>query len=148
MSESMNDVTSLQSADRDSLVEQWKRAFKCEPPARSNTGLLRRVLAWHAQCEANGLKPLASISSVQGSAASASSIAPASSTVPISAPTPTPTLSPGTRLLREWRGNTHEVRVVAHGFEYAGQSYKSLSRIARTITGTPWSGPAFFGLKN
>lgn len=129
--------TALQTADRDTLVAQWKRAFKCEPPSRANTSLLRRVLAWHAQCESHGLKPF---SSPAASSASASSSSSPQSGVP--------RLSPGTRLLREWRGATHEVRVMAQGFEYAGQTYKSLSRVARTITGTPWSGPAFFGLKN
>ena len=60
---------------------------------------------------------------------------------------PDSALSPGTRLLREWHGATHEVLVEAHGFEYAGKNYKSLSAVARAITGTPWSGPAFFGTK-
>ena len=56
-------------------------------------------------------------------------------------------LKPGTRLLREWQGTTHEVRVLDAGFDYAGQTYKSLSAVARAITGTPWSGPLFFGIK-
>ena len=54
----------------------------------------------------------------------------------------------GTRFVREWRGERHEVTVVADGFEYRGQRYRSLSVIARTITGTQWSGPAFFGLRD
>lgn len=53
----------------------------------------------------------------------------------------------GTRFVREWRGMLHEVSVLPDGFEYNGQTYRSLSVIARTITGTRWSGPAFFGLK-
>lgn len=53
----------------------------------------------------------------------------------------------GTRLLREWKGVTHEVVVVEGGdFMHNGQRFKSLSHIARTITGTKWSGPAFFGV--
>lgn len=60
---------------------------------------------------------------------------------------PPVTLKPGTRLLREWQGATHEVLVLDVGFDYAGQTYKSLSAIARAITGTPWSGPLFFGIK-
>ena len=50
-------------------------------------------------------------------------------------------------LLREWQGQTHHVTVVEGGFEYDGKVWRSLSAIARSITGTPWSGPAFFGLK-
>lgn len=53
----------------------------------------------------------------------------------------------GTRLIREWRGVEHRVTVAQTGFEYEGRSYASLSAIARTITGTPWNGPAFFGLR-
>jgi len=52
----------------------------------------------------------------------------------------------GTRLLRQWRGATHEVVVSDSGYEYRGTSYRSLSEIARKITGTRWSGPAFFKL--
>ena len=54
---------------------------------------------------------------------------------------------PGTRMVRHWRGKPHEVVVTESGFEYCGRSYRSLSQIAREITGTQWSGPAFFGLK-
>ena len=53
----------------------------------------------------------------------------------------------GTKLLRQWRGETHEVAVADWGFEYRGKHYESLSDIARRITGTRWSGPAFFGLR-
>lgn len=56
-------------------------------------------------------------------------------------------IKPGTRFLREWQGRTHEVTATADGrFAYRGATYKSLSAIARQITGTRWSGPVFFGL--
>ena len=54
----------------------------------------------------------------------------------------------GTRLLREWQGVEHVVTVTADGFEWQGRPYKSLSAIARAITGTRWNGWTFFGLKN
>jgi hypothetical protein len=54
----------------------------------------------------------------------------------------------GTRLIREWQGVEHCVTVLTDGYEYAGRPYRSLSAIARTITGTRWNGPAFFGLRN
>jgi hypothetical protein len=53
----------------------------------------------------------------------------------------------GTRYVREWQGKLHEVSVLPEGYEYNGHIYRSLSEIARGITGTRWSGPAFFGLK-
>lgn len=52
----------------------------------------------------------------------------------------------GTRLIREWRGITHEVVVVENGYRWQQQTYKSLSHIAREITGARWSGPRFFGI--
>ena len=58
-----------------------------------------------------------------------------------------PRTKPGTRMVRHWRGKPHEVLITESGFEYCGRSYGSLSQIAREITGTQWSGPAFFGLK-
>jgi len=53
----------------------------------------------------------------------------------------------GTRLLRVWNGVEHSVTVLQTGFEYQGRPFTSLSAVARHITGTPWNGPAFFGLR-
>jgi hypothetical protein len=53
----------------------------------------------------------------------------------------------GTVLVREWHGVGHQVRVLEEGVLYRGERYRSLSEIARLITGTRWSGPRFFGLK-
>lgn len=61
-------------------------------------------------------------------------------------PTPGLSLKPGARLVREWHGRTHTVTVTEDGFEYADTSYPSLTKIAKKITGTHWSGPRFFGL--
>ena len=54
----------------------------------------------------------------------------------------------GTRLVREWRGRVHEVSVAADGFVWNGKRHRSLSEIARLITGTRWNGWVFFGLKS
>jgi hypothetical protein len=54
---------------------------------------------------------------------------------------------PGTILVREWRGATHHVTIVEDGFLWNGKTYRSLSSIARAITGTPWNGPRFFGMR-
>jgi hypothetical protein len=58
-----------------------------------------------------------------------------------------PRFKAGTRLVREWRGKVHEVLITADGYKYLGETYKSLSPIACRITGTHWSGPAFFGTR-
>jgi hypothetical protein len=64
------------------------------------------------------------------------------------APQPsTPKLKPGARLVREWNGISHTVDVTETGFVYRGESWRSLTAIAKAITGTRWSGPRFFGLK-
>jgi len=57
-------------------------------------------------------------------------------------------LRPGTRLVRTWQGDTHVVLALDKGFSYRGETYLSLSEIARLITGARWSGPLFFGLKS
>ena len=54
----------------------------------------------------------------------------------------------GTRLIREYQGVEHTVTVLHDGFEWEGRPYRSLSAIARAITGTRWNGWMFFGLKN
>jgi len=51
-------------------------------------------------------------------------------------------------LIREWRGVTHRVTVLDHDVVYCGRRYRSLTEVASLITGTHWSGPMFFGLKN
>ena len=58
---------------------------------------------------------------------------------------PRATVKPGTRLVREWNGHTHTVLVHADGVEWRGTRYRSLSVVAREITGAHWSGPRFFG---
>lgn len=58
-----------------------------------------------------------------------------------------PVLKPGTQFVRIWRGKSHCVTVLKRGYEYSGKHFMSLSEIARSITGTRWSGPLFFGLR-
>jgi hypothetical protein len=57
-----------------------------------------------------------------------------------------PVAKAGTRLIRQWHGEVHEVAVLDGGISYRGQRYRSLSQVARAITGVHWSGPRFFGL--
>ena len=61
-----------------------------------------------------------------------------------------PSLSPkaGTVLVRDWGGVTHQVKVLEDGILFRSKRYKSLSEVARVITGSRWSGPLFFGLKS
>lgn len=128
-------LNALAALDRDGLMKQWTETFGCPVPRGIHASFLLRALAWHCQMAAqskggsNGSGSM--LKKLQRSAASASNAS----------------LSHGTRLLREWQGKTHHVTVVSGGFEYAGKTYRSLTAITRHITGTPWSGPQFFGLR-
>ena len=133
VSEGVSDVVAdVASADRSTLTQQWHALFHRDPPAHVQVALMRRVMAWHAQHQAS---PFAA----KGMTAASMSLT--------NPPRSGPTLAPGTRLLREWQGATHEVLALPQGFEYQGKTFSSLSAVARAITGTPWSGPAFFGIK-
>ena len=126
-------LAELASMDRVALGQRWEAAFGNRAPIGSQATLLRHALAWHVQMQALGKgaarKSRRTVQALTKTAAGAV------------------TLSPGTRLLRAWQGRTHHVTVVANGFEFDGKVWRSLSAIARSITGTAWSGPAFFGVK-
>jgi hypothetical protein len=129
-------LAELTALDRPALAARWELAFETPAPRGCQATLLRQALAWHLQMEALKASegPRAAKRSAQALRHAAS--APSSSK-----------LTPGTRLLREWQGRTHHVTVVQGGFEYDGRTWRSLTAIARSITGTPWSGPLFFGLR-
>ena len=129
----MKSVPPANTLDRATLAARWEATFGCPAPRHAQVAFLASALAWQAQVQASdhwrgsiGATRLARL--FRQSA-------------------PLVTLSPGTRLLREWQGATHQITVLTKGFEYQGQTYSSLSAIARAITGTAWSGPLFFGLK-
>ena len=116
-----------------SLKEHWTEAFGSTSPTGAKVRFLQLALAWHSQMQASD--------AWRGAAGLARLIRS------LRVPSPPVTLSPGSRLVREWKGVTHQVTVLSSGFEYAGKIYPSLSAVARHITGTAWSGPLFFGLK-
>ncbi len=130
------DLAELQSLSRVELAERWVAVFGCPAPRSCQAQLLRQALAWQLQMQA--LRQSAGAREVDCIAQGLRRAASMSATV---------TLSPGTRLLREWQGQTHHVTVLAQGFEYNSQVFRSLTAIARLITGTAWSGPLFFGLR-
>lgn len=121
------------------LRQYWRRLYRSEPPARIKRELLLLAVAWKVQEQALGgysvrtRRRLAQLGADRGKS-SASGIRSHIN------------LKPGLRLVREWHGTTHQVLVLEDGFEWNATIHKSLSAIARQITGTPWSGPRFFGL--
>ena len=133
-------LSRLPQLDIRELREEWRRLYKTDTSPRLSSELLIRAIAHRMQEVAlGGLRPelqrqLRQIALELKQTGAA--------TTPLR-----PQLKPGTRLMREWRGRTHEVLVLDDGFSWQGTDYRSLSAIARMITGTAWSGPLFFGLK-
>jgi hypothetical protein len=133
-------LAELPHLDREALQRRWETLFGHPAPARVRRDLLRRVIAYRIQEQAyGGLKP-ATVRQLRRMAEDLKSgCTPTAS--------PTASLRPGARLMREWNGDTHVVDVTPDGFTWRGNAYRSLSVIAREITGARWSGPRFFGLK-
>ncbi len=113
-----------------------------EPPRFAKRSLLTQQIAWELQVKAfGGLDPTLRR---QLLAMRAKGKASSNGVEVCSVP---PALRPGVKLIRSWKGVTHHITVTNSGFAWRDQTYKSLSVIAREITGTSWSGPVFFGLK-
>jgi hypothetical protein len=128
----------LCEASPDELRKEWLRLYRSQPP-RLSRDLLIRAIAYRIQelrygglSKASRRKLAALVQAGRGN----EEIAPESA----------PRIRAGARLVREWNGRTHTVTVEEEGFTYAGRGYRSLSAIAREITGARWSGPRFFGL--
>lgn len=133
-------VAALAEMSRAELLARWEAEFGAPLHFRANVRLLRYALAYRIQEKAyGGLKPATRRRLRQIAAA-----VRAGRALPSLAPL---TIKPGTRLVRDWGGETHVVTALAAGFEYREKRYESLSVIAREITGTRRSGPLFFGLR-
>ena len=136
LDEQLNSLATMSPAQ---LRDCWQGAVKSEPP-NVPTSLLRRLVAQRLQVKRHGGLP-ASVARELASRAGGQRVVP----LRVAAPVPIPE---GTRFIREWHGQTIEVTAVADGFEWQGQSFRSLSEVARKVTGTHWSGPRFFGLRD
>jgi hypothetical protein len=122
------------------LKVRYRSLYRSEPPPGLSRSLLLRALAYRLQEAAlGGLSRSTRRRLVQVAANDAEQL-PA-------APTLRYEPQPGTVLIREWHRVAHHVTILNHGVHYGGEHYRSLSQVARLITGTRWSGPAFFGLR-
>jgi hypothetical protein len=134
-------LAALQTADTPDLKQQWRELFGKEPPPH-NRAYLRSRLAYRVQELAyGGLKPetLARLEALGEQLDGGNVVLRRirGDDKPVA----------GTRLVRQYQGTEHTVAVLADGYEWEGRPYRSLSAIARAITGTRWNGWAFFGLK-
>jgi hypothetical protein len=135
-------LAALKTATTPELKAQWRDLFDSEPPPFNRRYIESRLAYRIQELAYGGLKPetirrLERLGEdVDGGDRKKSRMR--ADTMPIA----------GTRLIREWQGVEYIVTVTADGFEWQGRPYKSLSAIARAITGTRWNGWVFFGLKN
>ena len=134
------EITALQSLDVGQLKLRWRRLYGREAPARFSRDLLVRAIAYRLQERVLGGLNAATCRLFERVAADARARRPFKLA-------PVRRLEPGAVLIREWGGPKHQVVVLAKGFNYGGKYYRSLSKVARLITGSRWSGPLFFGLK-
>lgn len=132
------DLAALATMSPLHLRERWAEIWSDGAPAVP-TALLRRLLAQRLQEKRHGKLPLLVARELDRVEATAGKVESES-------PRPTVALSPGTRLIREWNGQTIAVEVTEAGFVWKDRRYRSLSEIAREVTGAHWSGPRFFGL--
>jgi hypothetical protein len=138
-SEIPEQLAALADLDKARLRTEWRRLYRAAPPRLLSRDLLIRGIAYKLQERAWGglrkttlrkLKALARRLDSEGHRARDRALS----------------LKCGAKLVREWGGETHSVLVLHEGFEYRGTRYRSLSTIARLITGAHWSGPRFFAL--
>ena len=132
-------LEALEQMDNRALRAEWRRLLHHEPPPRLSRRLLQLGIAWKIQAKAFGGLSAATRRELERLARSIEEVGDIRSER-------VTRLKPGARLIREWGGETHTVIVREEGFEWQGRSWRSLTAIARAITGAKWSGPRFFGL--
>ena len=133
------ELASLPELGPERLKERWRILYGTEPPPRISEDLLRRAIAYRLQERASAASSLPH--------ADCSSGLPTTHDRARHRPRRHRKLSAGTVLIREWHGASHQVTVLEDGVLFRGKRYRSLSEVARKITGSRWSGPLFFGLK-
>ncbi|HWY21213.1 MAG TPA: DUF2924 domain-containing protein [Candidatus Acidoferrum sp.] len=134
-------LAALPQLSKTALFDLWKQLFNASPSPKLRRDLMIPILAFRLQEQAFGSLGARTRDRLRN--LSRAFERDSDSAIPSA-----PQIRPGTRLVRQWRDQVHLVNVEASFYEYQGARYKSLSEIARLITGTRWSGPLFFGIKN
>ncbi|MBN7761542.1 DUF2924 domain-containing protein [Nitratireductor aquibiodomus] len=135
-------LAALKSTPTPDLKAQWRDLFDSEPPPFNRRYLESRIAYRIQELSLGGLKP----ETIERLEALGEQLDGGNMAVRRNRVDDRPIV--GMRLIREWQGVEHTVTVLADGFEWQGRPYKSLSSVARAITGTRWNGWIFFGLKN
>ena len=123
----------IEQLDREALAHLWTEILRAPLPRQLSQTVIRRVLASELQWRSSGQRRDAIIRRLRRVLATADRASPTSQA--------------GQRLVREWNGKRHVVDVTRDGYVWNGRTWRSLSAIAREITGARWSGPRFFGVR-
>ena len=134
------EIAALESLSTAQLRERWKDLYGTEPPPRASRDFLMRAGAYRIQERVLGGLSVTTRRLLER-------IADDAAARRVARATPTRKLHTGAILLREWGGIQHQVTVLTNGVLFHGKQYRSLSEVARVITGSRWSGPLFFGLR-
>lgn len=131
------DIAAIEQMNNDELRAAWDQTDLSERPSRISADLMRRMVADRLQRQGHPNLPTepAIRRTLERNLRDNRS-------------TQSPIIQPGTVLSRDWNGHRHTVRVTSDGYEWDGETYRSLSKIALLITGTRWSGPRFFGVQS
>jgi hypothetical protein len=135
-----DEIAALFDLSVGALKDRWRSGYGIEPPPRSSRKLLVSAIAYRLQERVlGGLKP--SVRRLLERASQDAGSRRILRTRPITR------ASIGTILIRDWQGRSEQVTVLERGVLYRKKNYRSLSQVARVITGCKWSGPLFFGLR-
>lgn len=139
--EDHNPLETLEPLSNLDLKNEWKKRIGHPPPKSTSREHLIRVVSWYQQVEehkgiSNSLKRRLRQLFDDLESGKAQRLL-----------NPPPRIKPGTEIIKTWQGVDHRVMALEDGFAFEGKTWKSLSMIAREITGTRWNGPAFFGLR-
>lgn len=121
---------------REYLLGEWKRVFGCKAPKHISCQFMEMALLHEAQCKRDGWLSGSELRSLRAYLNTEDKTVFREKQFRC-----------GDKLIREWNGKVYEVEVLASGFLFKDKKYRSLSGIAKLITGTNWSGPRFFGLR-
>lgn len=126
------DLEAILNAPRTALLERWRGLFEADPAPRISKALMARIIASELQWRASGQSRNGTILRLWKAAAAAVGANPLAAS--------------GDQLVRDWNGRRHVVEVRGKDYIWNGRTYRSLSAVAREITGVRWSGPRFFGV--
>ena len=124
-------LLALAQMDKEELISKWKDLFGKNPPEYGPVFMRRRLAYRIQELFYGGLSE-----ELKSQMLSRKRTSSRNSGI----------LKPGNRIIREWRDEKHEVIIRANGVEYNGQLYRSLTAVAKKITGTHWNGKKFFGV--